>query len=176
MYLISAYFDEKANKILSGYIDGVAKACGNNFMIDNNVPSHLTILSIEAKDEEAVVEKASAVMKTLSSGEILIPTLGQILPGVIYASPVINEYIMDLQVKLYEALKDMEEISFSKYYLPYSWMPHITLGKTLEPEQMKDAFTYLQKSFVPLEAKIVEIGVAKTNPHRDIYSNTLAQS
>ena len=75
---------------------------------------------------------------------------------------------MDMQTKLYAALKDVEGISFSKYYQPYSWMPHITLGKTLEPEQMREAFSYLQKSFVPMEAKIEEIGVAKTNPHRDI--------
>ena len=168
MYLISAYFDEKTNKTLSGYLDGVAKACGNTFMLDNNVPPHLTILSIEARDEEAVVEKSSAIMKTLSSGDILIPTLGQILPGVIYGAPVINEYLMDMQIKLYDALKDVNGLSFSKYYQPYSWMPHITLGKTLDSEQMRDAFSYLQKSFVPLEARVEEIGIAKTNPHKDI--------
>ena len=174
MILISAYFDEKANKTLSGYIDGVARACGNSFMLDNNVPPHLTIHSIEARDEDIVVEKAGAVLKTLSAGELLIPTIGQILPGVIYASSVINEYLMDMQTKLYDALKDIDCLSFSKYYQPYSWMPHVTLGKTLEPEQMREAFSYLQKSFVPLEAKIEEIGVAKTNPHRDIVRITMS--
>ncbi|SDB14948.1 2'-5' RNA ligase superfamily protein [Pseudobutyrivibrio sp. YE44] len=168
MILVSAYFDIKTNKSMAGYIDGVAKACGNSFMLDNNVPPHITILSIEVRDEDMVVENAETIMKALSVGDIYVPTLGQILPGVIYAAPVINEYLMGMQATLYDALKDIEGVSFSKYYQPYSWMPHITLGKTLEPEQMREAFSYLQKSFVPMEARIEELGIAKTNPHRDI--------
>jgi hypothetical protein len=173
MYLISAYFDEKTNKVLSGYINGIAKASGNSFMIDNNVLPHLTILSVEALDEAEVVEKSQAVMRTLSLGEILIPTMGQILPGVIYGSAVINDYLSDVQQKLYVALKDIDGLSFSKYYKPNSWMPHITFGKTLDDRQMREAFIYMQKTFAPLEGQIVKLGVAKTNPHRDIFIQKL---
>ena len=55
MILVSAYFDENTNKELLRHIEGVAKASGNTFMLDNNVPPHLTLLSIETKDADAVV-------------------------------------------------------------------------------------------------------------------------
>ena len=42
MYLISAYFDDYTNKILSRYIEKIADFTGNKFMTDNHVPPHIT--------------------------------------------------------------------------------------------------------------------------------------
>lgn len=61
------------------------------------------------------------------------------------------------------------DIRVSKYYHPSKWFPHITLGKTLGEDQLRQAFAYLQKHFVPFTGRIIEIGLAKTNPHEDIY-------
>ena len=47
MYLISVYFDDKSNKIISNYINKIAQKTGNTFMTDNHVPPHLTIMSVE---------------------------------------------------------------------------------------------------------------------------------
>ena len=49
MYLVSVYFDDKSNKIISDYINKIAQKTGNTFMTDNHVPPHLTIMSVEAK-------------------------------------------------------------------------------------------------------------------------------
>ena len=35
MYLISVYFDNKSNKIISDYINKIAQKTGNTFMTDN---------------------------------------------------------------------------------------------------------------------------------------------
>ena len=55
MYLISVYFDEKANKILQRYIDNIAAKTGNTFMKEHNVPPHMTISSIEARNIEVLI-------------------------------------------------------------------------------------------------------------------------
>ena len=52
MYLISVYFDDKNNKIISNYINKIAQKTGNTFMTDNHVPPHLTIMSVEAREEK----------------------------------------------------------------------------------------------------------------------------
>ena len=44
----------------------------------------------------------------------------------------------------------------------------MTLGKTLDKEQMVKAFEALQKGFVPFKTKVTEIGIAKVNPHEDV--------
>ena len=128
MYLISAYFDDTANRILQGYIDKIAAATGNTFMTQNHVPPHMTISSIEARKAEILVEPFESLQERIREGEIQI----------------------------------------SKYYQPLSWVPHVTVGKTLEKEQMRNAFEVMQESFVPFKAKVTEIGLAKVNPHEDL--------
>ena len=66
-------------------------------------------------------------------------------------------------------------IIVSRYYKPMSWLPHITLGKTLTKEQMQMAFSVMQESFVPFEATITEIGLARVNPHSDVVRWKLKQ-
>ena len=80
----------------------------------------------------------------------------------------LNEYLQDLIGKVYEAYKDVDETTISKFYKPNSWLPHVTLGKTLDKEQMIKAFEVLQKNFSVFNAKVVEIGLAKVNPHEDV--------
>ena len=168
MYLISAYFDGKADRTLTRYINGIAEVTGNQFMIENHVPAHMTILSVEAPSQDVLTEQFVNTVKSLESGEIIIPSVGQLLPYVFYATPVMNEYLLSMQKKMIDGFNDIDKVSVSKYYSKDSWLPHITLGKTLNEEQMRKAFEYSQKHFSPLTAKIIKIGLAKTNPHEDI--------
>ena len=207
MYLISVYFDDHANKILQRYIDEVAKATGNTFMIDHKVPPHITISSIEAKSVdvlkpafESLAEKLAFIrtrtgnssfgnnvqgnfnqsnsnQSNLNLGEsnkIQIVSVGQLLPYVLYATPVLNEMLQDLQEVVYDTFKDIEDTDISRFYQPYSWLPHITLGKKMDKEQMISAIKVMQEKFAPLEAIITKIGLAKVNPHEDVCVIELA--
>ena len=65
MYLISAYFDEHTTRQLQRFIDAVAQNTGNTYMIDNNVPPHLTISSFETRNpqnlcDDFVITKTNA--------------------------------------------------------------------------------------------------------------------
>ena len=97
MYLVSIYFDEHTNKVLNRYIKGISECTGNTFMIDNNVPGHITVLSIEAPSKDVLMEKFDAASKNVASGDIIIPSIGQLLPNVIYAFPVMNELANTIQ-------------------------------------------------------------------------------
>ena len=100
---------------------------------------------------------------------------GQLLPYVFYATPVLNGYLQDLSEKVFDEVKSIPESTVSRYYKPMSWLPHITLGKTLIKEQMQMAFSVMQESFAPFEATITEIGLARVNPHRDVVRWELKQ-
>ena len=92
---------------------------------------------------------------------------GQLLPYVFYVTPVLNEYLTELSTKVFGAFKYLPDTEISKYYRPGNWLPHVTIGKKLSEEQMKQAFEVMYKRFQPLEAEIVEIGLSKVNPHED---------
>ena len=207
MYLISVYFDDHANKILQRYIDEVAKATGNTFMIDHKVPPHMTISSIEAKSVDVLKPAFESLAEKLAftrtrtgnsslgnnvqgnsnqtnsnqsnsnlgeSNKIQIVSVGQLLPYVLYATPVLNEMLQDLQEVVYDTFKDIEDTDISRFYQPYSWLPHITLGKKMDKEQMISAIKVMQEKFAPLEAIITKIGLAKVNPHEDVCVIELA--
>ena len=184
MYLISAYFDENTNKILKHLQQRIADKTGNDFMIRNNVMPHLTISAIEARNVDVLIPAFEKVCreKFLARGRINaaglvyinntinIVSVGQLFPRVIYAAPVLNEYMMNLSISIYNEFATIPETNISKFYQPYSWMPHITLGKCLDKEQMKQAFAVLQDLFMPIDGWIAKIGLSTVNPYREVLS------
>lgn len=68
---------------------------------------------------------------------------------------------MELQGKVYNVIKDILEVIVSKYYQPYSWLPHMTIGRKLDKNQMAAAFKVMQDDFVPFDEKYVKLGWQK---------------
>lgn len=184
MYLISAYFDENTNKILKYLQQRIADKTGNDFMIRNNVMPHLTISSIEARNVDVLIPAFEKVcrekLQPLEEKSVVnvnnainIVSVGQLFPRVIYAAPVLNEYMMKLSISIYNEFATIPETNISKFYQPYSWMPHITLGKCLDKEQMRQAFGVLQDLFMPIDGRITKIGLSTVNPYREVMSVAL---
>lgn len=183
MYLLSAYFDEKSNRILQRHIQSIAEGTGNHFMTENHVPPHLTITAIESRDAGVLLESFMEPLSEAAQGRIQIVSIGALFPYVLYATPIRNQYLEALSQNIYQTIAPLllesaenpngeikNKIKVNKYYLPMQWFPHITLGKKLEEGQMQAAFQIMQKKFAPLEATIQSIGLARTNPHEDIYT------
>ena len=93
MFLISAYFDEKTNKILNRYIEMIANESGNRFMVEHNVPPHMTISQIEARNIDVLMPSMEFLESRLCKGEIEICSVGMLLPYVLYTMPVMNQYL-----------------------------------------------------------------------------------
>lgn len=181
MYLISAYFDENTNEILKHLQQKIADKTGNDFMIRNNVMPHLTISAIEARNVDVLIPAFEKVCREKLqpldekgvvnvNNTINIVSVGQLFPRVIYAAPVLNEYMMNLSISIYNEFTTIPETNISKFYQPYSWMPHITLGKCLDKEQMRQAFAVLQDLFMPIDGRITKIGLSTVNPYREMMS------
>ena len=168
MYLISIYFDKDTEKRINSMMQHVADATGNTFMQDNQVPAHITVAAVETRNETALMEQMEALIKQLSTGEIKFVSVGSFATKVLYLQPVLNEYLHTLSEVVKKELEGLEDTILSPYYQPFNWLPHTTIAKQLTKEQMQQAFSVLQNEFVPMEGKVVRIGVAKTNPHRDI--------
>lgn len=170
MYLVSLYFDEKTNKKIQQYINQVAEKTGNRFMIDGNVPPHITVSAFETQDEKSAVEALSKIAEQMKKGSLTWASVGQFFPYVIYIAPVLNEYLHGLSKLVYDGLSVLDGIAVSPYYQPFQWLPHATIAKKLSKEEMQAAFEVLQNGFGVFEGEVVKIGLAKPNPHRDIAS------
>jgi len=168
MYLISIYFDEKTDKQIRKIMRQVAEKTGNTFMLDNHVPPHITVAAIETRDENAAIEALGKCVQKLEQGKLRFISTGAFFPQVIYMELVLNKYLHELACTVNGAVKDLPDTIVSPYYQPFSWLPHVTLAKQLSEEQMLTAFEILQKRFTSFEGTVTRIGIAKTNPHRDL--------
>ena len=168
MYLITVYFDQKTNQILQRYINKIAEKTGNTYMTDNHVPPHMTVAAIEAKSAEVLQPAFNVLRGKIQQGTVSFVSVGQLLPYIMYVTPVLNRYLSDVSLQVYEAVKNIPETSVSRYYRPLSWLPHVTIGKKLDKVQMIKALEVMQDCFVPFEASVTEIGLAKVNPHEDV--------
>lgn len=168
MYLISVYFDDAAARRIQSLIDEVAARTGNTFMTKNHVPPHMTISAIEARSAEVIVPSMRKLKGRLKQGPVQFVSAGQLFPYVLYITPVLNAYLLELSNQVYDAVSGIAGTTVNKYYKPLSWLPHVTVGKTLSKEQMQEAFLVVQNKFAAFEGNITEIGLAKTNPHEDV--------
>ena len=168
MYLISVYFDNTATKKIQTLINQIANASGNHYMTEKQVPPHMTISSIEARNADVLIPAVKELEGRLHRGTVQFVSVGQLLPYVLYTMPVLNAYLQELADQVYNAVSGIPETAVSRYYQPYSWLPHVTLGKTLSKEQMQQAFAVVQDKFSVFEAQITELGLAKVNPHNDV--------
>ena len=168
MYLISIYLDKKSKENISRCITKVAEATGNNFMIDNDVPPHITVAAFEAHNDDIAIEVFEQAVNGFKQGIIQYVSVGVFLPYVIYITPVLNEYLHNMCCNICEKIEEYDNVILNRHYKPFSYLPHTTIAKKLDIEQMKIAFEIMQKNFIPFEATVEKIGLAKPNPHRDI--------
>ena len=82
---------------MQGYIEKAAKATGNDFMVANHVPPHLTLSAIEARSVDVLVPAFEKLDSKISRGDISLITVGQLMPKVLYVSPYLNEYLQNLE-------------------------------------------------------------------------------
>ena len=146
----------------------IAEKTGNTFMQEHQVPPHLTIAAIETRNENAAIIALEKCVQQLKQGKLRFISIGAFFPQVLYLEPVLNEYLHELACAVNTTVKELPETIVSPYYQPFSWLPHVTLAKQLSEDQMLLAFREMQKRFVSLEGMVTRIGIAKTNPHRDL--------
>ena len=168
MYLVSLYFDDKSTIKIQGFINKVSAKSGNNFMTHNNVPPHITIASFQTDDEDRVIEILDKIIKDMDRGIVTWASIGIFKSSVIFLAPILNEYLHNLSVNIHEGISLIENISISKYYLPFNWMPHTTIAKKLTKEELISAFQELEKNFAILSGIVIRITLSRTNPHEDI--------
>ena len=90
------------------------------------------------------------------------------MPSVVYIEAVQNKYLYELSKKANEYILQSSQAKCNRFYMPLQWIPHITIGKQLDKEQMRKGFEILQDLFNPIHAKIVRFSLSKPKPYEEI--------
>lgn len=168
MYLVSLYFDDESTVKIQKLIHKTAAKSGNDFMIANKVPPHITISAFQGSKEEEIVKTLDCLFENKHKGDITWASVGAFKSSVLYLAPILNEYMHSLAEEIYKGVSLIDGISMSKMYLPFHWLPHTTIAKQLSREQLILGFDELSKNFNIFSGKVVRVGLSKTNPLEEI--------
>ena len=146
MYLVSIYFDEKTTSRIQGYITQVAKRSGNPFMIEKNVPPHLTISAFETRSEDQVISLFEETRDMFQSGEIIWCSVGAFFPNVLYLSPVLNTYLQELSEKVYKELLRIADARVHKCIVRCNGFPTQRSERNFLKKRCLQRFRYCRSS------------------------------
>jgi 2'-5' RNA ligase len=166
VYLTRGEVEKYHNQLVSE----VGPKFGENFMIGNPRPSHVTLKSpfyMENTSKiEAVLEK---FVKKQKSSEIKIVDFGNFHERVAFLKTDFSAAGKEMQKELLSELKDFPELEFGEFDL--KWHPHLTIAYGNVPETFEKIWEYLQTLSKPkFDLKFDNISLLKKVQNRwEVY-------
>ena len=167
-YAIVLYFDDVTNASINEIIKNVAIISGNNYMVEVNIPPHITIGSFLSGDYSELCKGIENIVDHIERGTVKFDSIKAFEPRVMFMSPI-NDTILE---QLNELVHDQFLKNFlpadNDNYLPENWIPHCALAVRLSMEQFEKAMIIKNRIKFPIFAEIQKIALAKCNPYKEI--------
>ncbi len=168
MYHLSLYFDEKTNQKLSFLSKQIEEKLHQNYLEKHHIPFHLTVATYKEIEEDKFIEQANQLFTKETSQELYFVSIGCFQKSTLYLLPVYNEFLNQLILKLHQTFDEYVSISQKNRYLPYHFVPHVSISRKLSKQQTNEAFKILNHCFEPFHGKVTKIVLAKTNPYQEM--------
>ena len=173
-YAVTLYFDSPTNELILEAMKDIAAETGNNYMLDNSVPPHLSLGLFHAEDERTgemikLFEKFAESLKSNSAGLSLnFNGPDNFADKVIFLSVERDEPLMKLNRDLHQLFLPYFEAGDNRNYLPENWVPHIALAVKLDAKQFEKGFDVAKNFPLPKTAKITSATLARCNPYNEV--------
>lgn len=171
-YAIGLYFDKVSEDKFNEIIRQMVQNGVNNYMLENKITPHTTLANISAKDAAPIIETLDKNRAVICKNEIFWASIGVFMPLVIYAAPVLNEYLFELNIQMNTLLKPTGRNGF---YLPYQWVPHTALAVKMNRDELKIAFDIVTNEFVAFGGVSDKLFLAQCNPFKEIKTWELSR-
>jgi len=166
-YAITLYFDDATENNFSRIMEAVAAGGGNRYMVDTGIPPHITLALFSAARVDGVRDELERRHGEIGTGEVIWASLGAFVPRVLYAAPVLSEYLRAACVAANELAEPFAE-RMDGYYLPGQWVPHMALAVQLAPGELNAAFAAAAGLFTAVCGRAERLALAECNPYREI--------
>ena len=166
-YALVLYFDKETESYFNGIIDSIASSGVSNYMVENNVVPHITIAAFYTEDIGSVVPVIDNNISHFVAGNVVWASIGSFVPRVLFAAPVMNEYLLNACVNMNRLVKPLAHCSYD-HYLPYQWVPHTTLASNLESDSLRGAFNIAMQKFSAIAGKCVKLSLIQCNPIKEV--------
>ncbi|MDD5937377.1 MAG: 2'-5' RNA ligase family protein [Clostridiales bacterium] len=172
-YAIELYFDEETEKKLFHLSKRVADEKLSTKFLEWKTRPHLTLACFNDVDEVGCIQQLKSFALTHKKIPAYLGSVGMFNDTrTIFASPVMNADMYQLQRELHECLKDFDTTGW-EWYCPDRWVPHCTLALMMEDaeDNFYRASDLILHEFSKMSGEFVSIGLVKiTFPVKEIYT------
>lgn len=175
-YAVELLFNKEAENEFFGLFETVASAGVNPYMLKNDIAPHLTLCMFRTDDDE---EQLAAALKILAENlpcfSLGFSSIGQFLPGVIFALPMPTEQLLQAGELANACFAPFGE-AFLRFYVKNNWTPHVSLGVKLTADELTAAFTALLDVFRPMAAFAERVALVESETQRIIEEMPLRRA
>ncbi len=145
---------------------------GIGYMARSGVRPHVTFGIWDTLEHEGADAELTAFAARTAPVRLTFASVG-LFPGVaIFLAPTVTPELLDLHADFHRRWGGLGQGS-SGHYRPGGWVPHCTLAIDLELEQFGSALAIAGRVRLPIECRLVEVGIVEFPPVKQLVSRTL---
>jgi len=173
-YAIILTFDAKTESTFNELVEKLAEAQPQNYMKEHSIPPHVTIAFFCTEHIEEVAQKLDANIALFPAGNVTWASLGAFVPKVLFAAPVLDEYLQNACITANRLVEDITEVGDEGHYLPNQWVPHTALVCRANQKELAKAFDIASRHFTPLSGTACHLVLARCNSYKEFKTWSLS--
>lgn len=129
------------------------------------VEPHISLAVYDGLDPEPLARALDRFSADMSAPSIKLSSIG-LFPGpasVLFAAPVVSAELLALHRDFHTAAASAG-VACWPHYLPGNWVPHVTLGEQLSPEEAGAAISGAMDLWQPVAASLHRISLVHFHP------------
>ncbi|QWW69740.1 2'-5' RNA ligase family protein [Rhizobium sp. WYJ-E13] len=130
-----------------------------------NIEPHISLAVYDGLDPEPLFRALDRFSDGMRAPVVRLSSVG-LFPGpapVLFAAPVVSAELLALHRDFHAAV-DSAGAACWPYYLPGNWVPHVTLGEQLTPEEAGAAISGAMGLWQPMSASLHRISLVAFHP------------
>ncbi|RHM60884.1 MULTISPECIES: 2'-5' RNA ligase family protein [Coprobacillaceae] len=160
MYHLSLYFDEKTTKQLQTYQIHLSQSLKPTV--------HLTLIRFDSHHLDWIIQELDNLLKEYRIFELYFVSLGSLQAKHLFIQPVYHASLHDLMKKIDLIIKCDPSVHLSSYYQFLNWLPHVTIARNQNRQQITQNFSLLNQQFKPFKGKVTQIRLTHLQPYQEI--------
>lgn len=172
-YALVYEFDSESTEHLKNIMREVAKVTGNDFMIKENIPPHITIGCFETESEALFINMIECGLKDIRSNTITLSSIGVFKPSVVYIAPTLNQFLQESCECFFDYCHEIATPSDENHYVPHQWVPHIAI--TITNENIIQGIEKCIEMFEPCDITVEKLTLVRCDPYTEIKTYSLSK-
>jgi len=147
-------------------------AAGITYVARAGARPHVTLGIWDAFEHEDAVAELRRFAAATAPVTLRLASVGLFPRVAVFLAPAVTPELLDLHARFHHRFGPLGRAPW-EHYRPGSWVPHCTLATDLEPDQFASALSIAARAPLPLESRLVEVGIVEFRPVRQLVSCAL---